>query len=97
MYQLIENCGWFDENFYPAYFEDNDMFYRMHMAGLRHLLDTKHGFYHKQSATCIDVVTKDDWDRCQQYYISKWGGPPGEETYIRPFNDINNGLDFWKK
>lgn len=97
MYQLIENCGWFDENFYPAYFEDNDMFYRMHLSGLRHLLDTENGFYHKQSATCIDVVTQGDWEKCQQYYIEKWGGPPGEETFIRPFNDTENGIDFWKK
>jgi len=30
----IPKIGWFDENFYPAYFEDNDYVYRCKMAGL---------------------------------------------------------------
>lgn len=97
MYKLVENCGWFDENFYPAYFEDNDMFYRMHLTDQKHYLLTDVGFYHKQSATCVTVVTKDHWDYCQGYYNYKWGGLPGEEKYDNPFNNKDNGVDFWNK
>ena len=31
--QTIEDIGWFDENFYPAYKEDQDYSYRCHLAG----------------------------------------------------------------
>lgn len=97
MYKLIENCGWFDENFFPAYFEDNDMFYRMHLAGLKHYLITDVGFYHKESATGQTVVTPDHWNLCENYYKFKWGGIPGEEKYDHPFNDKNNNIDYWRK
>ena len=30
-----EKVGYFDENFYPAYFEDNDYVYRCRLAGAR--------------------------------------------------------------
>jgi GT2 family glycosyltransferase len=97
IYALVENCGWFDENFYPAYFEDNDMFYRMALAGQKSYLTTEYGFYHKQSATCETVVTKDMWNYCEGYYRSKWGGYPGEEIYTHPFNNKNNKIDHWVK
>ena len=97
MYKLIQTCGWFDENFFPAYFEDNDMFYRMHLAGLKHYLVTEKGFYHKQSATCETFITKEHWNYCESYYRYKWGGLPGEERYERPFNNIENEIDFWKR
>lgn len=97
MYQLVESCGWFDENFFPAYFEDNDMYYRMHLAGLKHYLTTEKGFYHKQSATSGAVVTQDLWNFCEGYYKYKWGGPPGEELYEHPFNNKENAIDYWTK
>ena len=31
---LIQNVGLMDENFFPAYYEDNDHRYRMKLAGL---------------------------------------------------------------
>jgi len=97
MYKLIENCGWFDENFYPAYFEDNDMFYRMHLTGQRHHLITDVGFYHKQSATCVTIITQDNWDHCKSYYEYKWGGPPGEEVFDHPYNDHTKQPDYWRR
>lgn len=97
IYKLVESCGWFDENFFPAYFEDNDMFYRMHLAGQKHHLLTEFGFYHKQSATCATVITQDDWNRCESYYQYKWGGRPGEEVFDHPYNDQTKGVDYWRK
>lgn len=97
MYKLIEICGWFDENFFPAYFEDNDMYYRIHLAGQKHYLVTRNGFYHKQSATTGVLITKDHWNYCENYYRAKWGGIPGEERFTKPFNDDNNAIDYWSK
>jgi GT2 family glycosyltransferase len=97
MYQLIENCGWFDENFFPAYFEDNDMFYRIHRAGLKHYLNTDVGFFHRESATGESIITQDNWNLCESYYKYKWGGVPGEERYSFPYNDPSKPLSYWKK
>lgn len=33
-YRLVADCGLFDEGFFPAYFEDNDMIRRVNHAGL---------------------------------------------------------------
>jgi hypothetical protein len=33
--RTVEKVGWFDENFYPAYFEDNDYVYRCRLAKAR--------------------------------------------------------------
>lgn len=33
---FISKVGWFDENFYPAYFEDNDFVRRCQLAGARY-------------------------------------------------------------
>lgn len=98
MYKLVQNCGWFDENFYPAYFEDNDMFYRINLAGgLRHYLNTDVVFFHKESATTRTIVTQHDWDYCINYYKNKWGGEPGSERFSTPFDNPNNAIDYWGK
>jgi GT2 family glycosyltransferase len=39
---LVEEIGYYDENFYPAYFEDNDYAIRVHYSNYeaRHLDNT---------------------------------------------------------
>ncbi len=78
--------GKFDENFYPAYFEDNDYVMRMKINNVQihHIGDPK--YYHEGSST-IKSLPPDELElhhhvfrKNQAYYIKKWGGLPGYET-----------------
>lgn len=89
--QIVEKAGWFDENFFPAYFEDNDMHRRMISAGLESYVDTDCPVFHEGSMTQkFDVkspnVSGDRFVSLKNYYCNKWGGPPGTESYETPFN-----------
>lgn len=100
--QLTETVGWFDENFFPAYFEDNDMHRRTRLAGLKSYIRTDLLVNHVGSATQYHnpekpITDNQAWDNNQNYYISKWGGMPEKEIYSRPFNNIKNTLHYWEK
>lgn len=85
--------GLFDEEFYPAYFEDNDYYYRMRINNLQVYCVTSTDYAHVGSAT-LKTYTDDEKEnhsqnfrRLKSYYIEKWGGSPGEEKYRNPFNE----------
>ncbi len=93
---LIEKVGFLDEAYFPAYFEDNDLAYRMMLAGFGRppyvLVKGTDGYIHHTSSTLKSYSPERmeqhhiDFRRNQQYYISKWGGPPGEEKFRFPFD-----------
>lgn len=100
--KLVEVCGYFDENFHPAYFEDNDMLYRIKLSGEKYYIKTDAPAYHFGSATqnsnpnakvCPDNVFKS----LQAYFKIKWGGLPNEETFSNPFNNSENSIKYWEK
>lgn len=78
--------GRFDENFYPAYFEDNDYVMRMKLNNVQmHYLDSPK-YYHEGSST-IRALSQSELEvhhhvfrKNQTYYIQKWGGLPGNES-----------------
>lgn len=88
--ELYLYIGEFDENFFPAYYEDNDYAYRIHLSN---------GLYTHQNTELLDpavkrnsmTINKDPYLNSNfgnnlQYYISKWGGHPTTEIYKTPFN-----------
>lgn len=82
-----EEIGKFDEQFWPAYFEDSDYAYRLKLAGKEVIDDdlfTMEKFQWGQS------VKKDpSLMRCgilEQQYIKKWGGTSLKEIYTTPYN-----------
>jgi hypothetical protein len=93
--RLIEKVGMFDENIYPAYFEDNDLWHRILLSG-----ETT-GFFpescqivsgdaaHTGSCTLNSVPPdyREKMDQCylrnQTYFHIKWGLPPNH--YTHPF------------
>ena len=89
---LVRYVGNFDEEFSPAYFEDNDFAYRLRLAGIE-LHAVPGNYFHCGSAT----LGKFDWTRKQmhhhnfrknaEYYVRKWGGMPGDEQYTVPFQN----------
>lgn len=91
--------GEFDENFTPAYFEDNDMHYRIKLAGGVAVTRSDAGMYHAGSVTQNwggrQVVNSHMFMQNQMYYVKKWGGLPGTEIYKQPFNDASVGINEW--
>jgi GT2 family glycosyltransferase len=80
--------GFFDEEFFPAYFEDNDYLYRCKLAGVdvknRVLLNPI--VYRNSMTISKDASLNNGYMKNQERYILKWGGMPGEERFTTPFN-----------
>jgi GT2 family glycosyltransferase len=96
---FISKFGWFDENFFPAYFEDNDMNYRIKLAGGTDRKRTDAPFFHKGSVTQnwggSQIVTSPMFEKNREYYMWKWGGVPGHETLTTPNTrpqDVETGV-----
>jgi len=89
--RLFELVGEFDENFSPAYFEDNDMNYRIKLAKLKSIKYCNAFFHHFGSKTQNQkpggIVNSQLFEKNRDYYIKKWGGVPGQERYKTPFNN----------
>lgn len=96
---MVSKVGLMDENFYPAYCEDNDHRYRMKQAGftwenfplvashnVSSTLNSSKTFKEKNNVTFSSNVA---------YYIEKWGGDRGQERYITPYNS-GAPLDYWR-
>jgi GT2 family glycosyltransferase len=89
--ETIEKIGYFDEKFFPAYFEDNDYHYRIRLAGLNASKTNRAIYFHYGSRTIKDNGQIRDtanygYTINREYYKEKWGGIPGEEKYKIPFN-----------
>lgn len=88
----FEEIGPFDENFYPAYFEDNDYAYRMKLRGYSIQTVADATYSHAGSQTLknytADQLNKHhiQFRKNQTYYIKKWGGLPHAETFEQPFD-----------
>ena len=100
--KFVSTFGYFDENFKPAYFEDNDMNYRIKLKGGKDRKRTDAPFFHKGSVTQnwggSQVVTSEMFEKNRAYYTWKWGGEPGQETLTSPntlpiYTEEGIGLD----
>lgn len=91
--KLIETIGPFDEKFDPCYFEDNDSHYRIFGSGFQALSFSPYFHYASQTVKGGGEISERRnreivnglFDRCRDYYVSKWGGMPGREVYTVPF------------
>lgn len=87
----IEKIGYFDEAFYPAYFEDCDYFRRMVLGEISwqavptNIIHTASSTLKGYSSTQM-LRHHADFNKNQEYYTEKWGGMPGHETLTRAFN-----------
>jgi hypothetical protein len=89
---VVKDVGRFDEEFYPAYFEDNSYDRKLVLSG-RHVYGIPNcNIIHKGSQTIkkfnSDEMSKHHiaFQRCQDIYVKMWGGNPGHETYLTKFN-----------
>jgi hypothetical protein len=82
----------FDERFRPAYFEDNDYHRRVILGGEGdRIFGVNLPFHHVGSATLdrapeARAAFAPKFERNRAYYVEKWGGLPGSETFTTPFN-----------
>ncbi len=75
--------GPFDEQFYPAYFEDNDYYHRIKKSNLEYLgKDELTPKIMRNSQTIQkNPSLNSNFGANMQKYIAKWGGPPLEEKW----------------
>lgn len=99
--ECVEKVGYFDEGFFPAYFEDNDYHYRIKLVAGNEaaIAVTSAVFYHYGSRTQNQeagqpVVPGPVFKQNETYFISKWGGVPGRETFTNPFNDVTKDITY---
>ena len=97
--------GYFDENFYPAYLEDCDHFYRVklldgHSADVPGLAAIHGEAPHWGSSTILSDPVLHQRNAITHannfaYYRAKWGGINGQEAYVHPFNDPSRSPRDW--
>lgn len=88
----LETIGCFDENFFPAYCEDQDYARRAALAGLAEENCADTAVVHAGSAAIfaspeLALQNRATHSRNMQYYRDKWGGEAGWERYSTPFGD----------
>lgn len=92
--RLGQVIGRFDENFNPAYFEDNDTHRRIQLAGYE--AGAFAPYWHFRNGTTRSdperrQAVAQSFEDCKRYYCAKWGvpydgaNPIGRETFNTPF------------
>lgn len=94
----IQKVGWFDENFIPGYFEDNDWDYRARLMGV-HIEHMPASVEHYGSATIrknsrYAIENNRTFPLNQRYYVDKWGGGVDLEVYTTPFDKGGSPRDW---
>ena len=81
-------AGKFDEEFFPAYFEDNSFDYKMTLIEAKKtwtsFLDPL--VYRNSMTIAKDPALNNRFQQNRELYIQMWGGLPTEEKYTTKFN-----------
>lgn len=98
----LEIGGYFDENFWPSYYEDIDYSYRSSLNGFVPIRFDELKIAHSHGASlalCGDsrllMHHQLNANRMLSYYIAKWGGYQNQEIYKIPFNNPKMGINDW--
>jgi len=87
---------YFDENFYPAYCEDTDFFYRAYLKKIpvNHVIKELSPEVYIISMSIIkNQDLNSNFGKNIQYYTDKWGGSPGNERFSKPFDRVSSSID----
>jgi hypothetical protein len=100
--EYLETVGYFDENFTPAWYEDNDSHRRAKLLGLREVCSTKCVSVHIGGVT-TRLMPNPNSGESQRYFIEKWGGIPEthpvnvqKEHFPTPYNDPSFSVSDWR-
>jgi hypothetical protein len=88
---LGQVIGRFDEGYDPCYFEDNDTHRRIQLAGYEGgafapYWHFRNGTIRSDAERNLAVTSGGGFEKSKRYYLSKWGGLPGQEIFVTPFN-----------
>jgi hypothetical protein len=83
----------FDEAFYPAYFEDLDFIYRLKLSNKKII---ESSFLNPSEFINSGSISENGGDpslvknfpELLKIFIEKWGGTPGKELFVTPFNKL---------
>jgi len=86
--QAWKIAGKFDEDFFPAYFEDNSFCYKMTLSGRKktHTSFLDPLVYRNSMTLAKDPTLNNRFEHNRQLYINMWGGIPTQEKYLTKFN-----------
>ena len=86
--EIYRKVGKFNEEFFPAYYEDKSYEYRMKMMGVRHIQTSLLNPFIYNSSKTIEKMPSiiEDSKRNKRIYIQMWGGEPEREKFKTPFN-----------
>jgi GT2 family glycosyltransferase len=94
----IYDIGWFDENYMPAYYEDNDYHTRILKAGKHAKRIARAPFFHYGSVTAKSTGTSSGYSQFK--YQEKWGEMPEKimdgKGYQTPYNLPDKDWRYWK-
>jgi GT2 family glycosyltransferase len=92
--EVIKTVGWFDENFAPAYCEDNDYVYRCKLLGIHVQKIAEPAKHYGSLAIRMRHDLRDNnnvtYAKNVEYYRAKWGGHMDHEVYETPFGNGGN-------
>jgi GT2 family glycosyltransferase len=86
--EIFETVGPFDEQFYPAYYEDNDYHWRMKQKKSLYQQDAflDPAIFRVSQSREKDPSLNAPIQGNLEKYVKKWGGPPGEERFRIPYD-----------
>ena len=95
---FYEECGWFDENFDPCWWEDNDMHYRIALLGFN-IKKYEVPYIHLGNQTTKKLTKPINSVKSGEYYLKKWGSQNRNliERYKTPYNDSTLTPKDWTK
>lgn len=98
--KLIKKIGYFDENFYPGYFEDCDWDHRCSVFGIKEYGNIPIDAYCQVDGGATKDGCQVNIDPLHDYFKEKWGGNrtrQGWGEYVNPFNNPELPLSYWEK
>ena len=103
--RVLERVGRFDPRFHPAFFEDNDLSYRIQLAygidsrspDFRGPLWPKVEIQARLPEVAHGIIRSGvtvDFVALEKLYIAKWGNKSPGETFTHPYNDDTLDLTY---
>src|SRR6187431_2122311 len=94
---FLSKFGFFDENFAPAYYEDDDMAHRIKLSGGK-IINLEDRIYHEVRGSDMGQEWVDEaYAKNQKYYVEKWGGLPQNEVFPYPYNERIRKNHYWRE
>jgi len=95
---FFEKVGLFDENFIPAWYEDNDSHYRSKLLGYKEICTNQAPMIH-YGGVATSMMDNPNSQGSHDYFMKKWGSVTRslQETFTHPYDDQNLSPAQWKR